>query len=320
MSDSQVQDGMVVLEFACNRLREMMGGNSEGNSFASVLEKLGLLSCSTDEAMKGLVRMKNIHDGAMPPPHIWDTVCLAAWILATAQFLRSASPKKVSIVEDMLFHRGDANTPVSSIRLPSAGELRMITIMAIYYTAVCEKVSAADAVESLLGMFPRIILIYVSRRDIKEGMRAIKGRVDAERACSRFDKLIAAYECTELVFDFMFACRTIDSICGSKFLLAFSVEAIDVCRASVAPQTRDDIVRSLVFCLHGLKIQGGLPKERLACISWENALQKLEEFNLQDMGSLNHTIRALHERSKCDKDLMQVRSQQLLASLKWRIQ
>lgn len=320
MSGSKVQDGMVVLEFACKRMRQMMRGNSECNSFASVLEKLGLLSCSTEMAIMNLVHMKNIHESAAPPSHMWDTVRLAAWILAMAEFLRGVNPKKVSIVKNMLFHRGDADTPVSSIQLPSAGELRMIIIIAIYYTAVSKKIDVTDAVESLLGQYPMNILIYIERIKIKSGIFGFIYRVDAGLTVARFDKMISAYECTKCVFDFMFACKTIDLICNSKFLFAFSVEAIDVRQAVAAPQTNDDIIRSLVFCLHGLKVQGDLPSERRACISYENALQTLQEFKWQDIGSLNLTVRALYKRSKRDKDLMQVRSKQLLASIQSRIE
>lgn len=320
MRASKVEDGMLVLEFACKNLRKMMRGNSECSSFAGILENLGLLSCSMDEAMKGLIRMKNIHDSTKPPVHVWNTVCLAAWILAMAEFLRSASPKNVSIVEDMLFYRGDAGIPVSSIGLPSAGELRMITIIAIYYAAVSEKMSAVDAVVWLLSKHPTDILVYVFKSNIKEGMRTINGFPDCNRVLPSFDMLIGAYDCAENMFDFMSACKVFDSICNSKFLFAFSVEAINVSKVAVECKTRDDIIQTLVFCLHGLKIQDGLPKERQACISWGNALRTLNEFKLQDIGSVNFTVQTLHKRSKDNPDLMQVRSKQLLASLKHRVQ
>lgn len=320
MSRSKVQDGMVVLEFACKRMRKMMRGNSECNSFEGVLGNLGLLSYSTENAIMGLVHMKNIHESAAPPPHMWNTVRLAAWILAMAEFLRCTNPKKVSIVEDMLFHRGDADTPASSIRLPSAGELRMIIIIALYYTAVSKKMDVTDAVESLLGQYPMNILIYMERIKIKRGIFGFIYLADAGLTVARFDEMIAAYECTKCGFDFMLACKTIDLICNSKFLFAFSVEAINVRQAITAPQTNNDIIRSLEFCLHGLKVQGELPSERRACISYENALQTLQEFKWQDIGSLNLTVRALYKRSKRDKDLMQVRSKQLLASIQSRIE
>ena len=94
MQKTGVIDVLLVLEYAVQRMREMMDGNDECESFAVMLDSLELLGCSTVEAMKGLTRLQITSETPKPHPHIWDVVCLAACIFRMATFLREAAPPR----------------------------------------------------------------------------------------------------------------------------------------------------------------------------------------------------------------------------------
>ena len=310
MQKTGLIDVLLVLEYAVQRMRRMMDGNDECESFAVMLDSLGLLGCSTDEAMKGLTRLQITSETPKPHPHIWDVVCLAACIFRTATFLREAAPREVKIVEDTLFYQG------ATICLPTLGEVRMIVIMGIFYHAVCKKTSAASAAIDLYTAKDTRHLLHAVHPHIRSAIQELEKPssrnyyLNAWLVCNRDFCKLATSE------NFIDEFRTVDRLAGSMFAFVFAAGCVDIRNSPVLATKSKDIIGCLKFCLAHYKPPAGVVHRFHLHGTKKDALVDLASFDVQNLGPLNAMLLWMIKRAGETPGIVQGRAAELLVSLK----
>lgn len=314
MQETGLIDVLMVLQYAVEQMRKMMDGNDECESFAVMLDGLGLLGCNTEEAMKGLMHIQIAADTPKPHPHIWNVVCIAACIFRMASFLREANPREVLIVDDTLFYKG------ATIRLPTLGEIRMIVIMGIYYHAVCKNMGIAGAAIDLYKSKNTCHLLHNVHPHVVSAFERL------EKSAARQRILKAWIECNRNFCEkkasenFIGEFRTIDRLTGSMFAFVFAAGAVNIKKSSSLIAKGDDIINCLIYCLKNYKPPAGTVLRFHLHGTESDALFDLVSFNLQCLGKLNAMLQWIAGRAGEMPDVIQTRAAELLFSLKNSIQ
>lgn len=310
MLQTGLVDVLMVLEYAVQKLRNMMNETRECESFATMLGNLDLLGCNAEETMKGLLCIRISDDVKTPHPHIWNVVCLAACIFRMASFLREADPREVLVVDDMLFHRG------TMIRLPSIGETRMIVTMGIFYHAVCKKMGTAAAAIDLYKTKDTCHLLHMVYPFFESAVSVIKKPSTRKWILQSWIECNNAFSMQATSEEFIDDFRTIDRLTGSVFAFVFALNCVEVKASPVLATKAKDIIGCLKFCMGSYKPPAGAVHRFHLHGTKKDALFDIVSFELQDLGKLNAMIQSIIKRAGGPSDEIQKRAIELLVSLK----